>query len=235
MEDLQHQQMGYDRAATMFAPDGRILQVEYAEKTIRLGSASVGVVCKEGVVIISDRGYKDKLVMEESANKINEIDDHIIAVWAGVSSDARVLIEKARLLAQQHRVTYDSPSGTEAIVQEIADIKQQFTQYGGSRPFGVSMIFAGMEDENSVLYTTYVTGNYLRYKANAIGENDDKIKTQLREKYRSDMTIKETIKLILGIFKNIQGDDYNVDRFDAGILQKKGNLLKLSGKEIEKY
>jgi proteasome alpha subunit len=140
MEDIQHQQMGYDRAATMFAPDGRILQVEYAEKTIRLGSASVGIVCKDGVVIVSDRGYKDKLVMEESANKINEIDDHIIAVWAGVSSDARVLVEKARLLAQQHRVTYDSPSGTEAIVQEIADIKQQFTQYGGSRPFGVSMI-----------------------------------------------------------------------------------------------
>ncbi|MFA5060805.1 MAG: archaeal proteasome endopeptidase complex subunit alpha [Candidatus Pacearchaeota archaeon] len=233
MEDIQHQQMGYDRAATMFAPDGRILQVEYAEKTIRLGSSSVGIVCKEGVVIISDRRQKDKLIVEESANKINEIDKHIIAVSAGVMSDARVLIEKARVLAQQHRVTYDSPASTESIVQDIADIKQQFTQYGGARPFGVSMMFAGIEDK-PVLFTTDVTGNYLKYKANAIGENDDKIKARLREEYKSNLTIKEAIKIIFKIFKEIQGDDYSIERFDAGILEK-GKIVKLSGKEIEKY
>lgn len=233
MEDIQHQQMGYDRAATMFAPDGRILQVEYAEKTIRLGSSSVGVVCKDGAVIISDRRQKDKLIVEESANKISEIDEHIIAVSAGVMSDARVLIEKARVLAQQHRVTYDSPATTESIVQDIADIKQQFTQYGGARPFGVSMMFAGIEDKPS-LFTTDVTGNYLKYKANAIGENDDKIKTKLREERKSDMTIKEAIRMVLKIFKEIQGDDYSIDRFDAGILEK-GKIIKLSGKEIEKY
>lgn len=77
MEDIQHQQMGYDRAATMFAPDGHILQVEYAEKTIRLGSASIGIVCADGVVIVSDRRKKDRLIVDESANKINEIDEHI--------------------------------------------------------------------------------------------------------------------------------------------------------------
>ncbi|MFA4960802.1 MAG: archaeal proteasome endopeptidase complex subunit alpha [Candidatus Pacearchaeota archaeon] len=233
MEDIQHQQMGYDRAATMFAPDGRILQVEYAEKTIRLGSSSVGVVCKDGVILVSDRRQRDKLVVEESANKINEIDDHIIAVASGVMSDARILVEKARILAQQHRVTYDSPSKTESIVQDIADVKQQFTQYGGSRPFGVSMMFAGME-EKPLLFATDVTGNYLRYKANAIGENDEKIKTKLREKYRADLTVKEAIKMVFEIFKEIQGDEYSVDRFDAGILEK-GKIVKLSGKEIEKY
>jgi proteasome alpha subunit len=233
MEDIQHQQMGYDRAATMFAPDGRILQVEYAEKTIRLGSSSVGMVCKDGVIIISDRRQKDKLIVEESANKVNEIDEHIIAVSAGVMSDARVLIEKARVLAQQHRVTYDSPASTESIVQDIADVKQQFTQYGGARPFGVSMMFAGLENK-PVLFTTDVTGNYLRYKANAIGENDEKIKTRLREEYKSDLSIKEAIKIILKIFKEVQGDDYSIDRFDAGVLEK-GKIVKLSGKEIEKY
>jgi proteasome alpha subunit len=233
MEDIQHQQMGYDRAATMFAPDGRILQVEYAEKTIRLGSASVGVVCKNGVVIISDRRQRDRLIIEESANKINEIDEHIIVVSAGVMSDARILIEKARILAQQHRVTYDSPSKTESIVSDIADIKQQFTQYGGARPFGVSMMVAGME-EKPLLFTTDVTGNYLRHKANAIGENDEKIKSKLREKYKADLSTKEAIKMVLEIFKDIQGDEYNIDRFDAGILEKE-KIVKLSGKDIEKY
>ncbi|MFH0808833.1 MAG: archaeal proteasome endopeptidase complex subunit alpha [archaeon] len=234
MDDIQHQQMGYDRAATMFAPDGHILQVEYAEKTIRLGSASVGIVCKDAVVIVSDRRKKDRLVVEESANKINEIDEHIICVSAGISSDARVLIDRARLLAQQHRVTYDSEPSTESIVRDIADVKQQFTQYGGARPFGVSMMFAGFNGE-AVLYTTDITGNYLRYKANAIGENDEKIRKILREKYKSGLTAKEGLKLVLDVFREVEGDEFDVERFDAGILSRdegKVLIVKLSGKEL---
>jgi len=234
MDDIQHQQMGYDRAATMFAPDGHILQVEYAEKTIRLGSASIGIVCKDSVVIVSDRRKRDNLVIEESANKINEVDEHIICVSAGISSDARVLIDKARVLAQQHRITYDSEPSTESIVRDIADVKQQFTQYGGARPFGVSMMFAGINGE-AVLYTTDITGNYLRFKANAIGEDDEKIRKILREKYRAGMTEKEGLKLALEVFKEVQGDEFNIGRFDAGILSKvKGKVLikKVSGKNL---
>lgn len=226
--------MGYDRAATMFAPDGHILQVEYAEKTIRLGSASVGIVCKDAVVIVSDRRKKDVLVVDESANKINEIDEHIICVSAGISSDARVLIDKARLLSQQHRVTYDSAPSTESIVRDIADVKQQFTQYGGARPFGVSMMFGGINGE-AVLYTTDITGNYLKYKANAIGENDDRIRRALRDKYRKGLTSKEGLKLVLDIFREVQGDAFDIGRFDAGILSKgeKGaEILKISGKGL---
>ncbi len=234
MDDIQHQQMGYDRAATMFAPDGHILQVEYAEKTIRLGSASIGIVCKDAVVIVSDRRKRDNLVIEESANKINEIDDHIICVSAGISSDARVLIDKARVLAQQHRITYDSEPSTESIVRDIADVKQQFTQYGGARPFGVSMMFAGFNGE-AALYTTDITGNYLKFKANAIGENDEKIRKILREKYRDVLTSKEGLKMALDIFREVQEDDFNVGRFDAGILSKKDEkveITRLSGSQL---
>lgn len=231
MDDIQHQQMGYDRAATMFAPDGHILQVEYAEKTIRLGSASIGIVCKDSVVIVSDRRGKDKLIIEDSANKINEIDEHIMAVFAGISSDARVLIDKARVIAQQHRVTYDSAPSTESIVRDIADVKQQFTQYGGARPFGVSMMFAGINGKPT-LYTTDITGNYLKYKANAIGEKDELIKRLLREKYQDGMTSKEGVKLALEIFKEVQGDGFKADHFDTGILQE-GKILKINGKDFE--
>lgn len=227
--------MGYDRAATMFAPDGHILQVEYAEKTIRLGSASIGIICKDSVVIISDRRRKDSLIVDESANKINEIDEHILAVSAGISSDARVLVEKARVLAQQHRVTYDSAPSTEAIVRDIADVKQQFTQYGGARPFGVSMMFAGINGKPT-LYTTDITGNYLRYNANAIGENDEAIKKLLREKYRKGLTSGEGVKMALEIFKEVQKEDFSADRFDIGILSEvngKTKIGKKSGKDFE--
>lgn len=227
---MQHQVMGYDRAATMFAPDGHILQVEYAEKTIRLGSASVGMVCKDGVILVSDRRQKDKLVVEESASKISEIDDHIMAVAAGIISDSRVLIDKARTVAQQHRVTYDSEPTTESIVRTLADIKQQFTQYGGARPFGVSLMIAGQNGKPE-LYVTEVTGNYLKYHAFAIGENDELIKSKLREEYKKDLSCDEAVKLALKIFKDLQGEDFSKERFDIGIVDSKKRIIRKTGKD----
>ena len=107
--DLQHQAMGYDRTATMFSPEGHLLQVEYAEKTIRLGSSSIGMVCTDGVFILADKRIDDKLINGKSTSKIHEIDSHMIASVAGITSDARVLIERSQLISQQHKVTYDSP------------------------------------------------------------------------------------------------------------------------------
>lgn len=228
---MQHQVMGYDRAATMFAPDGHILQVEYAEKSIRLGSASIGMICKDGVFILSDRRHRDKLVLSESANKIYEIDEPIFAVSAGIVSDARVLIDKARILAQQHRVTYDSPIATESIVKEISDIKQQFTQYGGARPFGVALMIMGFGSRPE-LFTTDVSGNYLQYKANAIGEDDEKIKEKLREKYKGDLNCDEGVKLALEIFKEVQKENYDKERFDLVVLKKDRKVEKRTGGKI---
>jgi len=136
-------------------------------------------------------------------------------------------------MAQQHRVNYDSEPSTESIVREIADIKQQFTHYGGARPFGVSMMFGGMNGE-PVLYTTDITGNYLRYKANAIGELDDKIRAILQKTYKEGLSTKEGIKFILEVFKEVQGKDFDVSRLDAGIV-KEGKITKVSGKKIETY
>jgi len=159
--DMQHQAMGYDRTATMFSPEGHLLQVEYAEKTVRLGVSSIGMVCSDGVFIIADKRIKDTLITENSSNRIYEIDSHIISSIAGITSDGRVLIDKAQLLAQQHRITYDSAIEPESIIKTISDIKQQFTQYGGARPFGVSLMLAGVLRgvENQVDPGPPVTGN----------------------------------------------------------------------------
>ena len=159
--DMQHQMMGYDRAATMFSPDGHILQVEYAEKTVRLGSASIGIVCKEGVVIVADKKVKiDRLIVPESADKVYEVDEHIAATAAGFWSDARVLIERAQLVSQQHRVTYDSPMDIESVIKEIANTMQTFTQYPGTRPFGVHVMVGGVNAKPE-LFVSEVTGNYM--------------------------------------------------------------------------
>ncbi|VVB80677.1 Proteasome subunit alpha [uncultured archaeon] len=230
MEDMQHQAMGYDRAAQTFSPEGRILQVEYADKTVRLGSASIGMVCKDGVILVSDKRQKDKLVVESSTNKIAEIDEHIMTVAAGIVSDARVLIDKARVIAQQHRVTYDSEITVESTTKEVADIKQQFTQYGGARPYGVSLMIAGF-DSSPRLFTTDVFGSYWEYKANAIGENDEKMKDRLRQEYKSDMTCEDGIKLALKIFKEVEAENFEKSRLDIGIMKSDKKLVRKKGSD----
>jgi len=234
--DIQHQQMGYDRAATMFSPEGHLLQVEYAEKTVRLGSASIGLVCSDGVFILADKRNEDELIVPASAQKVYEIDSHIISSVAGIISDARVLIDKAQILSQQHRVTYDSPIEPEVVIKEISNVKQQFTQYGGARPFGVSLIVAGTQDGKGRLFTSDITGNYFEYYANAIGENDLKIKEKLREKYKANLDLKKGIKLALGIMKDVQGDKFNIERLEVAYIENKDEIIKrLDGKEIEEF
>lgn len=232
---MQHQVMGYDRSATMFAPDGHILQVEYAEKTVRLGTSSIGINCSEGVIIVADKGKKDELIVGDSADKIYEIDDHIMASAAGILSDARILINHIRVVAQQHRVTYDSPIDVESTIREISDVKQQYTQHPGVRPFGVALMIAGKNNDTTKLYTSDITGNYFEYNAIAIGENDEKIREQLRKKYKKEMKVDETIKLALSIFKEILGDKFAPERFNVGVI-KKGDkrLKKLTAEEIRK-
>ena len=234
--DMQHQQMGYDRTATMFSPEGTIVQVEYATKTTRLGPSSIGMICADGVLIIVDKRIKDKLVVSKSANKISEIDSHIIASSAGIVSDARILIERSQLVAQQHRVTYDSAIELELIIKEIANIKQYFTQYGGARPFGVSLMVAGIQDKKAELYVSDVTGNYSSYYANAIGENDEKIKEILREKYKKDFTIKKGVKLALDIFKEVQEDKFSSNNLELAYIEISDKKLKrIEGEKIGEF
>ncbi len=232
--DMQHQAMGYDRTATMFSPEGHLLQVEYAEKTVRLGSSSIGMVCSDGVFIIADKRVEDKLIVKESANKISEIDSHIIASSAGILSDARILIERVQVLSQQHRVTYNSPIEPELVIKDIANTKQQFTQYGGARPFGVSMMIGGINNKKPELFVSDITGNYFSYHANVIGENDEKIREELREKYKQGLTIKQGVKLALEIFEKVQGNKFNMKKFELAYISKEDvKLKKLEGENIK--
>jgi proteasome alpha subunit len=234
--EMQHQAMGYDRAATMFSPDGHLLQVEYAEKTVRLGSASIGVVCKDGVVIVADKRIRDKLIAPESTHKVFEIDNHIMATSAGILADARMLIDQAQLMSQQNRVTYGSPIEPIAVIRMIADKKQMFTQYGGARPYGVSFLLAGVNKNSAHLFSSDVTGNFFTYKANAIGENDEKIKEILRSDYKEDMGVEQGLTFCMKVFKQILGKNYDLSRFEAAYIKiKDEKIVKVTGEELKKF
>lgn len=228
--------MGYDRTATMFSPEGTILQVEYAQKTVRLGSASIGMRCSDGVFLLADKRVNDKLVVPEHANKIYEIDKHIITSVAGIIADARVLIDHSQVLAQQHRVTYDSAIEPELVIKDISQAMQQFTQYGGARPFGVALMLAGMNEGKPELYSSDVTGNYLSYYANGIGEDDERIREKLREKYKEDLTIRKGVKVALDIFKEIKEKKFDLSKFELVYISNGSKKPeRVDGEELKNF
>ncbi|MBR9699046.1 archaeal proteasome endopeptidase complex subunit alpha [Candidatus Woesearchaeota archaeon] len=220
MQPMQHQMMGYDRAITMFSPDGRLLQVEYAKKTVRQGSTAMGVVCKDGVIFVTDKRLIDPLIVSDSVEKISKIDNHIMATASGILSDARVLTERAQVKAQQHRVTYDTMIDTLSIVKDIANLKQICTQSGGLRPFGVSLLIGGI-DERPHLYETDPTGIFFEYKATVIGEGEVEIEEILKKEYRDDISMAEGLAISVKALKQVLGDNFNAERIDAAYISLK--------------
>jgi len=235
MQPMPHQIMGYDRAITMFSPDGRLLQVEYAKKTVRQGSTAIGMVCKDGVILVSDKRVMDKLIVADAVEKIWKVDDHIGITASGIISDARVLIERAQVKAQQHRVTYQYPIDTLTVVQDIASLKQVCTQSGGLRPFGVSTLVAGVDANGARLYETDPTGIYFQYRATVIGEGEPEIEEILSKEYKESLTVEEGLKLAVSALQRVLDTKITSDRLDAGVIMADTKAFKtLSRQELDK-
>jgi len=219
----------------MFSPDGRLLQVEYAKKTVKQGSSALGLVCKDGVVILADKRIIDKFIVAKSVEKIFQVDEHIGATASGILSDGRILIEKAQVISQQHKVTYDESMDIRSLVKEICNVKQAYTQYGGARPFGVSIIFAGVDDRPR-LFVTDPTGIFFEYKAVAIGEGETELRSILDKEYKETLKLEDGIKLAMKALKKALGKEFDIDRIDGAYVRtsdkkfvrlEKENLKKL--------
>ena len=162
-------QMGYDRAITVFSPDGRLYQVEYAREAVKRGTTAVGIKAKDGVVLIVDKRVSSKLLEASSIEKIFKIDEHIGVASSGLVGDARALVDRARVECQINRVSYDEPIEVEALSKKLCDHMQSLTQYGGIRPYGTALLIAGVSDGEFRLFETDPSGTLLEYKATGIG------------------------------------------------------------------
>jgi proteasome alpha subunit len=215
---MQHQMMGYDRAITMFSPDGRLLQVEYAKKTVSLGNTAIGMICKDGVLLLTDKRIVDKLVVPEAIEKIWQVDDHVMATAAGILSDARILVERAQEKAAGYRITYDSPIDLLSIVKDLCNLAQYCTQSGGLRPFGVSLLIAGMDTDGKKLFVTDPTGLYNQWKAVVIGEGEEDIQPILHKDYKEEFSVDQGLKLAISALKKFLGDQFDSERVDAAVI-----------------
>ncbi|MEM0329127.1 MAG: archaeal proteasome endopeptidase complex subunit alpha [Nitrososphaerota archaeon] len=187
----------YDRAITVFSPQGRLYQVEYALETVRAGSTAMAIACDEGCVLAVEERMHTRLQNINYSWKLFQIDDHIGAVAAGLNSDARVLVDTARIRAQILRLTYDEVPTVEAITKHIGDVMQMYTQHAGVRPFGVALLFAGVDETGPRVFYTEPSGMVLEYDAWSIGRGSEKVREILEVDYKRAMSLEEAVNIAI--------------------------------------
>ena len=230
-------QIKYDRALTVFSPEGRLYQVEYALEAVRRGTIAVAIKSKEDVCIAAQIRIPSKLMDPDSIDKIFQIDEHIGVAISGLHADSRTLINYARVQAQSFRLTYDEPVRLNMLVKTIADLKQMYTQYGGIRPFGCALFFIGIDSTGPQIYTTSPSGIYRPYKAYALGSGEAHAREHIQTNYKENMPFKEIVNLALNAIKESVEEDLSKDTIRiAYVKSSEDNKFKICTKdEINKY
>lgn len=228
--------MGYDRAITIFSPDGRLFQVEYALEAVRRGWTALGIRCTDGVVLAVEKKKISPLIDSSSMEKILKIDDHVGATFAGLSSDARILIEKARQEAQINRMLYDEIIDVEVLTKKVSEVKQIYTQHAGVRPFGVALLIAGIDKNGARLFMTEPSGAYAGYFAVAIGAGSQSVTEFFEKNYQQEISVEDAITLALKALATVVEGGLDPSRIELAILRSKtGKFENLPPADLQEY
>ena len=225
---------GYDMTPTMYSPDGRIYQVEYAIETVKRGAIAIGLKAKNGVVMAVEEKSRD-LQVEDITQKIFQVDEHIGIAAAGYIPDARILVDSARFFSQSNKLTYDESVEVETVAKHLADQSHQFTQYSGVRPFGVALIIAGVDRKGTRIFVTDPSGTYIPYTAVAIGGNSDEVTDFLEKNYKEEMSVDDAISLAISAI-NLKSDEKGIKHIRMSkITSDTKQFEKVSNEELAKY
>jgi proteasome alpha subunit len=226
----------YDRAITVFSPDGRLFQVEYASETVKRGATVLGIASPEAVVLAAEERATSKLQDPSFMWKIFQIDEHVGAAVAGLSCDAHVLIDQARIYAQSNRLLYDEPIDVEILTRRIGEIKQLYTQHAGVRPFGISILFGGIDRKGSRIFWTDPSGAYLAYKAWAIGAGGDAANEILEAEYKDSITLDDSVLLALKCMSKVLEDKIDAQKIRIALISSATKkFAKLAPADVDKY
>ncbi|QZA87867.1 archaeal proteasome endopeptidase complex subunit alpha [Salinarchaeum sp. IM2453] len=232
----QAQQQAYDRGITIFSPDGRLYQVEYAREAVKRGTASIGIRTEDGVVFAADKRIRSPLMERTSVEKIHKADDHIGIASAGHVADARQLIDFARRQTQVNQLRYGEPIGVETLTKEVTDHIQQYTQVGGARPFGVALIIGGIEDGTPRLYETDPSGTPYEWQALAVGADRGELQDYLEENYEEGMDLEGGIKLALNALASVNEEELRPEGVGMATIDVESEqFITLTDEEVEEY
>ncbi|MFW9856878.1 MAG: archaeal proteasome endopeptidase complex subunit alpha [Candidatus Thorarchaeota archaeon] len=225
--------LGYDRGSTIFSPDGRLFQVEYAIEAVKRGTTAIGVKTYGGCCLIVQKRFHSSLIEPEMVKKIYAIDGHLAVAIAGLTADARILVNQARIQAQIHRITYSEKISVEGLTRRIADLKQMYTQHAGVRPFGVSMLIAGCDEiRGPQVFMTEPSGSYWGYRAAAIGSNAPSIIEYLENEYQQVAnTVEEGSTSALRALTQVSEGPLSADLVEIGIIDESTKTLRYLERE----
>ncbi len=226
----------YDRAITVFSPDGRLFQVEYASETVKKGATVLGITCSEGVVLAAEERAMSPLQDLSFMLKIFQIDEHVGVAVAGLSCDAHILVDQARIYAQSNRLMYDEPIDIETLTRRIGEIKQLYTQHAGVRPYGISELFAGIDAKGPRLFWTDPSGTFWAFKAWAIGAGSEAANKLLEADYKESLSLEEAILLALKCMTEIAEEKVDASKMRIAVVPTTTKRFsRLSNEEIDKY
>ncbi|XP_059165532.1 proteasome subunit alpha type-5-like [Physella acuta] len=225
----------YDRGVNTFSPEGRLFQVEYAIEAIKLGSTAIGIQTSEGVVLAVEKRVTSPLIEAASIEKIMEVDKHIGCAMSGLIADSKTLIDKARVEAQNHWFTYNEKMNIESVTQAVSNLALQFGDDDPdpgamSRPFGVALLFAGIDEKGPRLYHMDPSGTFIQYDAKAIGSGSEGAQQALQEAFHKSMTLREACKASLTILKQVMEEKLNSTNVEMCTVTPK-NLFRMFTKE----
>jgi len=236
--DARSAKMGesaYSFSLTTFSPSGKLVQIEYALNAVSAGSTSLGVKAKNGVVIATEKKLPTCLIDETSVQKIVMLTDTIAIVYSGIGPDFRVLCRKGRKAAQAYFRVYKEAISVAQLVRELAAVMQEFTQQGGVRPFGISLLLAGVDHNGPQLYQIDPSGSYFAWKASAIGKNMVNAKTFLEKRYNDELELEDAVHTALLTLKEGFEGAMDHQNIEVGIIGAEGNFKVLTPAEIKDY
>lgn len=226
---------GYSFSLTTFSPSGKLLQIEHALKAVQAGKTSLGIQATNGVVLATEKKVPSILVEEESMEKIAIYTGNIGVVYSGMGPDFRVLVRKGQKKAQTYYLQYGESIPVLELVREMGAIMQEFTQSGGVRPFGVSLLIAGYDDAGPQLFQVDPSGAYFGWRASAIGKNFTNAKTFLEKRYSEDMELEDAVHTSLLTLREGFEGEMTANNIELAVVGPDRKFRVLTPAEVADY